>query len=93
MHVNAANYKLLAHDVTKTESLSAVLADTFKVSSDRPTLVLTECLLIYLKPEETAKILTWVSEFFAPAPYVGLLNYEMINPFDAFGETMLENLA
>lgn len=93
IHVNAANYKLLAHDLTQTETLTSVLADTYKVSSDKPTLVLTECLLIYLKPEETAKILTWVSEFFAPAPYVGLLNYEMINPFDPFGETMLENLA
>lgn len=93
MHVNAANYKLLAHDLTQTETLTSVLAETYKVSSDKPTLVLTECLLIYLKAEETAKILNWVSEFFKPAPYVGLLNYEMINPFDAFGETMLENLA
>lgn len=55
-------------------------------------MVLTECLLIYLNNQDSEKILKWVSEFFAPSPFVGILNYEMILPNDPFGQTMLNNL-
>ena len=29
-----------------------------------PTLIITECVLVYLKPEESRKILTFVKDFF-----------------------------
>lgn len=48
--INAQNYKLLAHDVRKTEEMTKVLLGDFEVDPTRPTLMLTECLLIYLKP-------------------------------------------
>ena len=57
-----------------------------------PTLILTECLLIYLLPDAAEKILKWCGEFFSGAPFVGALNYEMIEPFDLFGQTMVNNL-
>ena len=58
----------------------------------KPTLVMTECLLVYLKPDESAKILQWISDTFNEAPFLGLINYEMIEPNDPFGETMIQNL-
>mmetsp|Transcript_32100 Transcript_32100/g.49086 ORF Transcript_32100/g.49086 Transcript_32100/m.49086 type:complete len:100 (+) Transcript_32100:556-855(+) len=57
-----------------------------------PTLVMTECLLIYLKPEHSSGIVQWCSTFWKEAPFVGLLNYEMINPDDMFGRKMVDNL-
>lgn len=55
-----------------------------------PTLILTECVLVYLKPDESLKILHFLKDFFTGD--LALLNYEMINPHDSFGKVMLENL-
>ena len=55
-------------------------------------MVLSECLLIYLKNEDSSRILQWLGSFFKQSPYLGIVNYEMINPFDSFGQTMLNNL-
>lgn len=46
--INASNYKLLACDVRKTDELSYMLTEEYKVDNTAPTLILTECLLIYL---------------------------------------------
>lgn len=60
--------------------------------SDVPTLVLTECLLIYLTPEDSRSILSLTNQYFHDSPFLGVLNYEMIGPDDNFGKKMLENL-
>lgn len=60
------------------------------VQREIPTLVITECVLVYLKPEDTQKILQFIGEFFQRE--LAILNYEMINPSDPFGKVMLENL-
>jgi hypothetical protein len=52
--------------------------------------MLSECVLVYLKPEESKAILTFFRNYFKGD--LALLNYEMINPHDPFGKTMLENL-
>ena len=83
--MNAKNYKLLACDVRKTDELGFKLTEEYKVDTAAPTLILTECLLIYLVPEASAKILSWCGTFFAGSPFVGLLNYEIIQPDDPFG--------
>lgn len=90
--INATNYKLFSHDVRKTEELGKVLVEEFQVDPTRPTLLLTECLLIYLKPEDSVKIVKWSGEFFSKSSFLGLINYEMIEPFDTFGQTMVNNL-
>jgi O-methyltransferase involved in polyketide biosynthesis len=60
------------------------------VNAAFPTLVLSECVLVYLKPEESKVILSFFRDYFKGD--LALLNYEMINPHDPFGKTMLENL-
>ena len=60
------------------------------VNAAFPTLVLSECVLVYLKPEESKVILSFFRDYFKGD--IALLNYEMINPHDPFGKTMLENL-
>jgi len=59
------------------------------IDKSLPTLVLTECLLIYMKAEDSSRVLGWVNLTF---PDVALLNYEMINPEDKFGKMMIENV-
>lgn len=53
---------------------------------------MTECLLCYLENEDSDNILKWTNEYFAQAPFICLLNFEMIEPFDSFGQTMINNL-
>jgi O-methyltransferase involved in polyketide biosynthesis len=53
-------------------------------------LVLTECVLVYLKPDEARRILSFMKDYFVGDRL--LLNYEMIKPDDPFGKVMLENL-
>jgi len=52
------------------------------VDPDLPTLVLTECLLIYMRAEDTSEVLNWTMRFFGGAGDLAYVNYEMINPDD-----------
>lgn len=80
------NYTLIAADVRDTEDLTKKLGH---IDKNLPTLVLTECLLVYMKSQDSNKVLKWVSDTFAD---VALLNYEMVNPYDQFGKMMIENI-
>lgn len=54
-----------------------------------PTLVISECVLCYLTPEENEKVLRYWKESFLR---VSLLIYEPMSLNDAFGQTMAQNL-
>jgi O-methyltransferase involved in polyketide biosynthesis len=54
-----------------------------------PTLFISECVLIYLKPEKGDAIIKWVSDTFASASFC---TYEQIGPNDSFGTVMTQNL-
>lgn len=54
-----------------------------------PTLIISECVLIYLVPEHSNRFLRWVSESFR---ICGFWMYEQIKPNDPFGHTMIKNL-
>lgn len=54
-----------------------------------PTLVISECVLCYLTPEENEKVLRFWKLFFLR---VSFLVYEPMGLRDAFGETMAQNL-
>ncbi|KAL1912041.1 carboxy methyl transferase for protein phosphatase 2A [Sporothrix stenoceras] len=65
--------------------------------TDVPTLLVSECCLCYLQPPEAAAVLRWFADRIKPAPTLtsglGVVIYEPIRPFDAFGRTMVANLA
>lgn len=54
-----------------------------------PTLFISECVLIYLAPEESQSILDWIT---ANVQHSMFLLYEQILPDDTFGKVMLRNL-
>lgn len=61
-----------------------------------PTLLVSECCLIYLSPSEAEQVVKFFTEHLfqsQPATPLGLVLYEPIRPDDAFGRTMVSNLA
>lgn len=56
-----------------------------------PTLLISECCLIYLSPLEAQKVLAYFTNTFSSAP-LAITIYEPINPHDSFGKTMVKNL-
>ena len=73
----------------ETDLLGQNLAN-LGVDATAPTLVLTECFLVYLRQEDSNNILAFLKQYFTGD--LIYLNYEMIHPSDAFGKVMIENL-
>jgi [phosphatase 2A protein]-leucine-carboxy methyltransferase len=71
------------------------------VDPSLPTLLISECCLVYLSPSEAAEVVGYFTEGVfgrgghSPGEGVplGLILYEPIRPDDAFGRTMVSNLA
>ncbi|CAK7272261.1 carboxy methyl transferase for protein phosphatase 2A [Sporothrix epigloea] len=59
-----------------------------------PTLLISECCLCYLQPSAATAVLRWFADRIStPSASLGVAIYEPIRPFDAFGRTMVANLA
>ncbi|XP_015681052.1 leucine carboxyl methyltransferase 1 [Protobothrops mucrosquamatus] len=54
-----------------------------------PTLLMTECVLIYLTTEHSGCLIKWVATTFQSAMFI---NYEQVNMADRFGQIMIDNL-
>ncbi|KAK8205893.1 leucine carboxyl methyltransferase [Phyllosticta capitalensis] len=92
-NIHALDLRTLAADQPTTEASSA-LPKLPNLSPTTPTLLLSECCLIYLSPNEADKILETLTSTLIPAPTpVSLIIYEPIRPHDAFGKVMISNLA
>ncbi|KAE8354997.1 leucine carboxyl methyltransferase [Aspergillus coremiiformis] len=74
------------------------------VDTTFPTLLISECCLVYLSPSEAGEVVGYFSETLFGAgdgdakrsstgTPLGLILYEPIRPDDAFGRTMVSNLA
>ncbi|KAI9760105.1 MAG: hypothetical protein M1835_000231 [Candelina submexicana] len=64
------------------------------IDPNLPTLLISECCLIYLPPSSADSILRYfTSHLFPSSTPLSLLVYEPINPSDAFGRVMVTNLA
>jgi hypothetical protein len=90
--IHSDNYILFSQDIRDTKGLTSKFTEDFNIPTNVPTMVLSECLLIYLKNEDSDNILKWLASNFNSSAYLCILNYEMIKPFDAFGQTMVNNL-
>ena len=58
-----------------------------------PTLLISECCLIYLEPAAAEGVLEYFASLFPSSTSLGVALYEPINPFDSFGKMMVSNLA
>ena len=57
-----------------------------------PTLLISECCLVYLSPDDASDVLIYFTKIFARAIPLAIVIYEPIRPHDAFGRTMASNL-
>lgn len=93
--LHSSRYHLLPCDLRlpPTTSLAPVL-DAL-LSPSLPTLLLCECVLVYISPESSAALFEWFVNRFAAArdgSVLGTIVYEMFGLQDAFGQVMLHNL-
>jgi [phosphatase 2A protein]-leucine-carboxy methyltransferase len=58
-----------------------------------PTLLISECCLVYLPAASADAVVQYFTTVFPTSTPLGLVLYEPINPFDAFGKVMVANLA
>ncbi|CAK9251380.1 unnamed protein product [Sphagnum jensenii] len=83
------SYALLSGDLQDTGALSSLLREG-GVDPSLPTLLLTECVLVYMSRESTQPLLALLADLFTEALW---LSYDMMNPSDKFGSMMLSNLS
>lgn len=57
-----------------------------------PTLIISECCLIYLPPDDADAVLQYFSTLFPPSTPLAIVIYEPIRPHDSFGKRMVSNL-
>ncbi|KAG5647072.1 hypothetical protein DXG03_001442 [Asterophora parasitica] len=63
------------------------------LSPSLPTLLLFECVLVYMEPSSSDDVLRWFVEYFSPQETpLGALVYEMFGLGDSFGKVMVNNL-
>jgi len=86
--IQTERYTLLSWDIRQVDDLEDKLVQA-GLDKTIPTLVLTECVLCYMNSEDSSQIIAKIAEMFAD---VAIVNFEMINPNDPFGTTMVENL-
>lgn len=63
-----------------------------KIDGNLPTLILSECCLVYLEPQEADQLVQWSVNTFS-SKGLGIVIYEPIKNFDLFGKMMVKNLA
>jgi [phosphatase 2A protein]-leucine-carboxy methyltransferase len=69
-----------------------------KLSTALPTLLLFECVLVYMSPEASSALIQWFVDLFRPSIQtstpgtLGGMVYEMFGLEDAFGQVMMNNL-
>jgi [phosphatase 2A protein]-leucine-carboxy methyltransferase len=85
----APGYYIHSHDLRKLPLKSEALR---YIQTDVPTLLISECCLIYLAPADADAVLEYFTGLFPSTTPLGVVIYEPIRPHDAFGRTMVANL-
>ncbi|BBN19012.1 tRNA wybutosine-synthesizing protein 4 [Marchantia polymorpha subsp. ruderalis] len=86
--IMSEHYKLLPGDLRNLSGLDDVFKQA-QLDPSLPTLILAECVLIYMEPEASRDVIKWAAEKISTGIFV---LYEQIHPDDAFGLQMMRNL-
>ena len=85
---NKNNYHLIDCDITNNKLFSESLNKISNKENDL-TIVICECLLVYIDKAVTIEMLSTINNKFNN---VCLLEYDLIGPYDPFGKEMVDNL-
>lgn len=91
------NYHLMGYDLRQLNpdnDLQQYESILKIIDTSRPTIILSECVLCYLTPQENENILKfWSNLFYQSNSVASFLIYEPMSLNDAFGDTMTQNLS
>ncbi|KRX22335.1 Leucine carboxyl methyltransferase 1, partial [Trichinella nelsoni] len=87
--MHALNYHIMAGDLCNTDDLMEKFL-SIPIDFSKPTLFLSECVLVYVDVDRTKNLLHMLSNKFAKACF---LDYEPSNLNSIFGRKFLENMA
>ncbi|KAJ6491588.1 S-adenosyl-L-methionine-dependent methyltransferase [Mycena vulgaris] len=96
--LNSSTYHLLPVDLRlpPADNLGQLLAAESGaiLSPTLPTLLLFECVLVYMSPAASSALLQWFTSYFSlgGSGVLGSIVYEMFRLQDSFGRVMVENL-
>jgi [phosphatase 2A protein]-leucine-carboxy methyltransferase len=106
--LHAPVYSLLPADLRlpPSETLASLLTSSSNnpsgpsspplLSPSLPTLLLFECVLVYMSPEASSSLVQWFVDYFSSGnqqdAVLGGIVYEMFGLGDSFGRVMLNNL-
>ena len=82
------NIHFLSGDLRNAKGVISGLLDA-GLDVTAPTLILTECVMVYLEKTDSENLCLEFSSLLSDAAWV---TYDMITPHDVFGRTMLRNL-
>ena len=85
---NKNNYHLINCDITNKKLFSESL-NNIKTGENDLTIIICECLLVYIEESITLEMLSCIIEKFNN---IYLLEYDLIGPDDPFGKEMIDNL-
>lgn len=86
--IHTPQYHLHARDLRQISANTPLFEG---MVSELPTLIISECCLCYLQPDESDTVLKWLSKNFTNGRAITV--YEPIGGNDSFGKVMIENLA
>lgn len=86
--IHSKFYTLASADLNSIDELENALKKG-DIDFNIPTLFLSECVMIYLKPKEGDSVIQWAANHF---PISSFCTYEQISPSDPFGLMMIQNL-
>ncbi|KAF2987299.1 hypothetical protein EK904_000772 [Melospiza melodia maxima] len=81
-------YSIVGADLRSSSDLEEKLRK-HSLDTHLPTLLVAECVLVYMTPQQSASLLKWAASTF---PVAMVINYEQVNMRDRFGQIMIENL-
>uniref|UniRef100_A0A1A8S243 Leucine carboxyl methyltransferase 1 n=2 Tax=Nothobranchius rachovii TaxID=451742 RepID=A0A1A8S243_9TELE len=87
-NLDSDRYCIVGADLRDISSLDEKLKK-FHLNPELPTLLLSECVLVYMTPSQSSNLVHWAAETFHTAMFI---NYEQVNMSDRFGQVMIENL-
>jgi len=89
--LHGSRYHVIAANIIDLPQLQKKLSECSGFKFDTPTLLLSECVLVYIDPVKVDSFLQWAASSFQSS--IALINHEQLNIFDKFGQVMLDNLS
>ncbi|XP_075035446.1 leucine carboxyl methyltransferase 1 [Mixophyes fleayi] len=86
--LDSSRYSIIGADLRSLKDMEEKLKK-FGMDPHLPTLLVAECVLVYMTTEQSAGLLRWASSTFPTAMFI---TYEQVNMADRFGQIMIENL-